>query len=80
MKEVDLIENPQMGTSGLSSAMQQLFESTSAFTLHFGTVSSPILIAIPDNKPERERPETFKDTLKKVIKKHRESLDALGDP
>jgi len=79
MKEMDLLENPEMGTSGLSSAMQ-LVESTNSFTVQFGTVSSPIIITTFDTEPEGERPETFRETLKRVIKKHRTSLDALGEP
>lgn len=78
MKVVELLENPEMGTSGLSSAMQ-LVESTNSFTVQFGTVSSPILIPTLEKAPEGERPETFGQTLKRVIKKHRKSLDALGD-
>jgi hypothetical protein len=78
MKEVEVLENPEMGTSGLSSALQ-LVESTNSFTVQFGTVTTPILIPIVENEIENRRLETFRETLKRVIKKHRASLNALDD-
>jgi len=66
------------GTAGLSSAMQ-LVSSTSSLSFNFGTAPMPLFVSPIEKKQIQRRDDTFNETLRQVIKKHRDTLDKLAE-
>jgi len=65
-------------SAGLSSAMQ-LVETSSTSSILGGTVELPVYILPTPKKPETEREETITETIKKIIRRHKETLDRLAE-
>lgn len=80
MKVVELLENPEHGTAGISSAYQ-LVESSSSVGDEYGT-SPSYYISFPSAREEKiktRREETFGEKLHKLIRIHRDTLDRLDE-
>ena len=80
MKIVELIENPEHGTSGISSAYQ-LVESSSSVGSEHGT-SPGYFISFPSAREEKvktRREETLGEKLHRLIRVHRDTLDELDE-
>ena len=75
-QEIEIISFPETGTAGLSSHMQ-LVSSTSAFHMPFGTAPLPMVTFPTEKRDEEKRPETFREILRRIIKRHKEVLDKL---
>jgi hypothetical protein len=73
-KEVKI--TPEMGTSGIASALQ-IGSSTSTYSFEMTTAPGSILVLHPLERTLQNGEETFKEILKKLTKKHRETLDSL---
>lgn len=79
MEEIELLENPEKGTAGISTALQ-LVESTGSASIQFGTLPGPIVMIPQEERPEEsKREETFTDTLHRIIRRHKEALDKLHE-
>ena len=80
MKVVELLENPEHGTAGISSAYQ-LVESSSSVGGEYGT-SPSYFISFPSAREEKirkRREETFGERLHRLIRIHRDTLDKLDE-
>ena len=71
------LRNFDTGTAGLSSAMQ-LESSTSTCSLVPGTASMPQIIFPTEKKEINRREETRRETIRRVINRHRGTLDRLA--
>ena len=78
MRDIEILENPETGTAGLSSAFQ-LVESTSSVSIQFGTTPGPIVTFPVEEKPEVKRDETFREILRRSMERHRKTLDKLDE-
>jgi hypothetical protein len=80
MENIDIIENPEMGTAGISSAFQ-LVESTASSSIEFGTAPTCIVVMPQkeEKKAEIRQEETFRETLHRVMRSHKEVLDRLDE-
>lgn len=82
MEKVEILENPEIGTAGLSSAFQ-LVESTSSVSISFGTAPSYIILFPAEEKLRRagkvRQDETPREMFRRVIKMHRKALDKLNE-
>lgn len=77
-KIINILDNPESGTSGISSALQ-LTESTSSIAVEFGTLPSPVITIPSEEKPEVESEETFKEIIHRIIRRHKEVLNRLDE-
>ncbi len=78
MKVVDLLENPENGTAGISSAYQ-LVNSSSSVGGVSGT-SPSYYFSFPSAHEEKivtRREDTLGERLHKLIRTHRDTLDKL---
>ena len=80
MKIVELLENPENGTAGISSAYQ-LVESSSSVGGEYGTSPSYYIsfFSAREEKIQTRREETLGEKIHKLIRIHRDTLDKLDE-
>lgn len=78
MAKIYIKNNFEQGTAGIASA-SQLIESTSSYSIEFGTLPSIVVKGSLKKKQEEERQESIVETLLRITRRHKEALDKLDE-
>jgi hypothetical protein len=73
------MQNRYSDTSAGPSSAMQLVETSSASSIMGGTIELPTYPLQKSQFFQREKEETLDETIKRVIKRHKETLDRLSE-